>query len=421
MKQWRRLGVSIAAVALVAAACGDTSSPAESAGSTTTARPLVTTTTEPPAVPLPDDPVLLGDPALEALCVTFALAIGAADDEQFHSLGAALAAAIGSSDAGTPQQRRAATELLRRGLSDEGTADDVTEAVSVLAEDLGVESCFEVLVAIGIERPVVDSVEVLATLGEARDLWSGSGYPGTDYTLVLFVENSAWFEGSGGIDADVPPCGLFGELVVLVSAGKPAEVRDKFSGCVADLNHPLWEGVPVTVIDTFDFIEANAESVVVEFDPEFGAARSVNVDTDGGFLSLFLQEISEGHPAGPDEVSAAVAAQRTLWETWEIVDYRITVRRSCFCPPEYTDPYTVTVRSGVVAFVERDGGAIELAEFMPGTVEDLFAEIEAAAFADRLDVEYHPDLGYPLRIDIDPVFNAVDEELQIAVEELIED
>ena len=77
------------------------------------------------------------------------------------------------------------------------------------------------------------------------------------------------------------------------------------------------------------------------------------------------------------------------------------------------------VRDGRFVSAERSGVPIDLAEFMPATVDDLFSTIEEAAFADRLNLAYHPVLGYPVDIDIDPAFNIVDEELHLIVDKLV--
>ena len=100
------------------------------------------------------------------------------------------------------------------------------------------------------------------------------------------------------------------------------------------------------------------------------------------------------------------------------------MQRSAIAVPleaSLSDPYTVTVVSGEAVRVERNGSEIELEQFLPATVEDLFGVVEDAAFADELDVNYHPILGYPRQIVVDPVLRAVDEEYQIDVVELVID
>jgi hypothetical protein len=412
--------MTVLAAALVAAACGDAGSPEAGGSATTTGAPAASTTSAPVRPTLPDDPSPQGDPALDALCAGLEIAIGSGDDQQFASLSRALAAAVAESDSGTPEQRRVVTALLQPGAGGEADAERAAEAFRLLADDFGIASCRDVLAVIGLEPTTADADKTLAALAVARDAWVANGHGSGDYTLVMFVESSAWFGVSDGPDDEGQICGIFGELIVLVSNREVLEARDKFTGCKIDAGSPTWESIPMTVTALFGFVEGNADVAVVEFDPVLGVVTSVNLDTASGFLSVFVQEVREGHPTGPDEILAEVAAQRAIWEESAITDYQITIRRNCFCPPEFTDPYTVTVSDGAVVSVRRGGAEIELAEFMPATVEDLFDEIADAVFADRLDVVYHPDHGYPVTIDVDPVFNAVDEELFIAVEALVE-
>ena len=197
------------------------------------------------------------------------------------------------------------------------------------------------------------------------------------------------------------------------------EGRDRFSGCELDLEAEIWTEVPLTVEALFGFVEERAAVAEVEFDLDHGAPESVIIDDADSFLGLFVQSVAAGHPAGPDEVLAEVAAQRVIWKAAAVTDYSITLSRSCFCPPDITAPYTVTVAGGAVVSVQRDGAEIVLEAFMPSSVEDLFRVVEEAAFSDELNVQYHPELGYPVFIVVDPVFNAVDEEFSIFVEEMV--
>jgi hypothetical protein len=171
----------------------------------------------------------------------------------------------------------------------------------------------------------------------------------------------------------------------------------------------------------FDFIEATASEVSIEFDPVFGWPRLISLDNERGFSGIFVQDVRPGLPAGPAEIRAELAFQTGVWRGAAADDCTITLRRSCFCAPPFNDPYAVTVRAGEVVAVERNGAPVDLEAFLPATVEDLFAAIATLVFADRLDVQYHSDLGYPVAIDADPAFNAADEEFSIVVEDLVVD
>ena len=140
------------------------------------------------------------------------------------------------------------------------------------------------------------------------------------------------------------------------------------------------------------------------------------MDLADGYIFFGVQEVTAGHPAGPDEVLAELELQRAVWAAAGIDTYTLTARRVCFCPAELTRWYTVEVEAGDA---EHDTASEGSPDFLPRTVEDLFAEVADAAFADSLAVIYHETLGYPVSIDVDPVRNAVDEEYHIEAVVLI--
>lgn len=116
-----------------------------------------------------------------------------------------------------------------------------------------------------------------------------------------------------------------------------------------------------------------------------------------------------------DPVVVDLASARAAWAQQGPADYRIDVRRLCFCGYDVTRAVRVTVRNSVI--VERtyaDDGSLVSAnpEFFPD-VPGLFAVIEDAIARDahRIDVAYDPDLGFPRTIAIDYIEQAVDEEL----------
>lgn len=401
----RRLAAG-AALLMLAAAC---SSPAPS----DTASDPATSSTEPIAAPILDEPLLDGDAAVESLCVSLMTAVVEGDDDdEVDSLVRALAIAVRESELGTRAERaEVADELLANGVS----------AIELLGYVASVGACEELADLVDdLARPEADDPEVLAQrLAEARDLWAASGLGDGDYTLVMFVENSVWFDASEETIGEVE-CGLFGEWRVLVSAGEVIEARDRFSGCEIDLaDGELFWPIPTTVDGMFDYIEGNVCCIQVDFHADLGVPTSVGYDQPDFFLFFGVQQIAAGHPAAPDEILEAVRLRRMVWAEQGSENYRITIRRTCFCPPEITDPYTVTVRDGVVVSVTRQDVEVELINSLPLTVEDLFREVEESRFADSLAVAYHPDLGYPLRIDVDPVINAVDEEHRTIVLDLI--
>ena len=114
----------------------------------------------------------------------------------------------------------------------------------------------------------------------------------------------------------------------------------------------------------------------------------------------------------------SLESARDLWEQNKPLNYQYVVEVSCFCPEDYTRPVVVQVQNGFYFNAEGSGGPVSdsyIAQF--GSVEALFAIIEKA-YKDRADevlVEYDPTYGVPLRFSLDPIKNAIDDELSVTV------
>ena len=118
---------------------------------------------------------------------------------------------------------------------------------------------------------------------------------------------------------------------------------------------------------------------------------------------------------------------RARWQQQALADYDYIFRRGCFCPQEWSGPYEVSVRAGVVSGATLEG--VDLLD-IPNprvdsyddrilTVEGVFAEIDRALQeADRFQAAYHPVLGYPVYVSIDWDERAVDEEVTYHIENL---
>jgi hypothetical protein len=123
----------------------------------------------------------------------------------------------------------------------------------------------------------------------------------------------------------------------------------------------------------------------------------------------------EASPLAGGESRARLEAQRATWEAAGITSYRLEVRFGCFCPA--TDPVTVTVTDGLVADVRTQDGqpAPSWYDSFPLTVDAIYAE--AARVLDNggtAEVTYG-DGGVPRGLSLDPIPNAVDDELGIEV------
>lgn len=120
-----------------------------------------------------------------------------------------------------------------------------------------------------------------------------------------------------------------------------------------------------------------------------------------------------GEPTGLDTEEFRSARER--WASLGPASYTYTVLRSCFCPQEVTGPVVVTVQNGVVqSRVYAETGSSLLQEyqaFFP-TVDGLFAQIDSLrkSKVGSLKATYDATYGYPTRIDVDVITNAVDDE-----------
>ncbi|WP_412070317.1 DUF6174 domain-containing protein [Rubrivirga sp. IMCC43871] len=125
-------------------------------------------------------------------------------------------------------------------------------------------------------------------------------------------------------------------------------------------------------------------------------------------------------PGGPAAVrSPDLDAAMAKWADAELDAYTMTLRRMCFCPtPDYTGPFSVTVRDGEVATVRLDGATVPAERGM--SVEDLFELLEDAYAreAEVVEVSFDPDLGYPSAINIDYSSRMADEEIAYGVSDL---
>lgn len=113
-------------------------------------------------------------------------------------------------------------------------------------------------------------------------------------------------------------------------------------------------------------------------------------------------------------------AAQTLWKQKQPEHYAITLKRSCFCPPEFNKPIEVRVYRGVIqqATIVPDGKPLPVDRKHDAmTVEDLFKMIQdaIAGKAESVDVKYDPQFGFPTAISIDRSRMIADEEVYISV------
>lgn len=118
--------------------------------------------------------------------------------------------------------------------------------------------------------------------------------------------------------------------------------------------------------------------------------------------------------------------KREAWDALNITDYSYDYHALCFCPYEYTAWKHIVVSNDVivnVSYVETNL-TIPASEYAAyPTVDGLFDMIEKA-LADKVDsieVEYDQTHDYPVHIALDPIYNAIDDEISYIATNLVID
>lgn len=112
--------------------------------------------------------------------------------------------------------------------------------------------------------------------------------------------------------------------------------------------------------------------------------------------------------------------------------YVMKFRRICFCPPEYLGPFQVVVNSteevASAIYLNSTTSAGDLAGTPADpddtwliTIEDAFDTVQEAINqnAHRVDVTYHPTMGYPSAVSIDYDVMIADEEVYFWIEDVV--
>jgi hypothetical protein len=137
-----------------------------------------------------------------------------------------------------------------------------------------------------------------------------------------------------------------------------------------------------------------------------------------------LAALGEGETPAPDRSNAVQLQQnRQLWRSQNISNYRYTLRVSCFCTPEVTQPVVIEVRNNrVTSITSANTGQPVNSEYFKqyNSIPKLFNLVQSAIAkkADSISVTYHPSLGYPTQINIDYSAQMADEETYLTIENL---
>jgi hypothetical protein len=120
-------------------------------------------------------------------------------------------------------------------------------------------------------------------------------------------------------------------------------------------------------------------------------------------------------PACSDQGSTSIDLEhRQLWESLSIHHYTIDQRRDCFRCPNGGRIVQIVVRADTIASISAIDSLqppIQSGPYL--TIDSLFGFIEWARTlpSANIQVSYHAQYGYPERIILDPVPNAVDDEI----------
>lgn len=133
-------------------------------------------------------------------------------------------------------------------------------------------------------------------------------------------------------------------------------------------------------------------------------------------IAAVIVVASPGRAAPPDASHQAdLDAARARWEDAGPASYTLEYRLLCLC---VNGPFTVEVAAGaIVSATDAQGDPIDPGLAATYDVPALFEAVQEAIDApvDDLVVDYDVDLGYPARIAMDRIAEAVDDELTIEV------
>lgn len=132
--------------------------------------------------------------------------------------------------------------------------------------------------------------------------------------------------------------------------------------------------------------------------------------------------------ANADEPKSDLDLAREKWEAANISHYRFNLFISCFCIFNENMPLVIEVNNGEVVSMEFQNGKDIDPQFLElfnryATIDKLFEGL-ATSFdfpgdeqgpAEKVTVEYDATNGFPTKIDIDFIEQAIDDELYLTI------
>jgi hypothetical protein len=134
----------------------------------------------------------------------------------------------------------------------------------------------------------------------------------------------------------------------------------------------------------------------------------------------------DGNDACSPSNLQALEDAKQRWDESEIVSYKYVFDQICFCfPPGPIEIEVANCTIDSAAFL-TEGFEDDDATDRASTIEQLFAGLEQSLAScpdngpDSYQASFHPDLGYPLNVNIDREFAAQDEEIIYSVRNFTE-
>jgi len=121
------------------------------------------------------------------------------------------------------------------------------------------------------------------------------------------------------------------------------------------------------------------------------------------------------------ETITGTQSDHALWQALEIKNYDFVYQVSCFCGISGPNPAKLSVRGGMVVKVQPGDTAVVVgttpAPSTYPTIDSLFVILENAQknTPSGVTVEFDPTYHFPTRIFIDPIKNAVDDEVTYTI------
>lgn len=168
---------------------------------------------------------------------------------------------------------------------------------------------------------------------------------------------------------------------------------------------------------------------------EFAVTRSVEVPGSGapGFEAIFgamapMMFVAKRVRPAPAAAPGPMADLQRALQKWGIrpfKDYEFTAQWQCLCPlPTLPLVYRVSGETGVVQMSPNLGGSLGLPPEAIrntlerySTIEKIFAYLREAAARQPhlLNVTYHPELGYPVAVDLQPAGLGIYDNVQMRI------